>query len=283
MNNSMKTQSALYPIREVSRLTGVNAITLRAWERRYDLFDPVRTESGHRLFTQAHIDLINRAVKLTEQGIPISQAKRLLDEQSDSVTVASSGEDYDYGEALLKALTQSDIEHLNRGLDTLFSELDDASSNLMLRQLSLKINQQSMQERMLWRSVLLPRLYVRLHNMTRNLSHTSSQRIWLQASEDNQSEVLLVLVGLHFVTQGWYPLLHVGKTAELKPLFNSIQALKCQALAVVDDSEEMDGLVWNDWVERYPALDFYYFVNQNEIGLLGQKLSVHYQRLNRPF
>ncbi len=28
-------QQELFPIREVSRLTGVNAVTLRAWERRY--------------------------------------------------------------------------------------------------------------------------------------------------------------------------------------------------------------------------------------------------------
>ena len=42
-------QNALYPIREVARLTGINPITLRAWERRYNLIEPVRTESGHRL------------------------------------------------------------------------------------------------------------------------------------------------------------------------------------------------------------------------------------------
>ncbi|MBF4212988.1 MerR family DNA-binding transcriptional regulator, partial [Pseudomonas donghuensis] len=38
----------LFPIREVARLTGVNPVTLRAWERRYGLIQPTRTESGHR-------------------------------------------------------------------------------------------------------------------------------------------------------------------------------------------------------------------------------------------
>lgn len=38
------------PIREVSRITGVNAVTLRAWERRYGLIVPHRTAKGHRLF-----------------------------------------------------------------------------------------------------------------------------------------------------------------------------------------------------------------------------------------
>ncbi|WP_162873792.1 MerR family DNA-binding transcriptional regulator, partial [Pseudomonas viridiflava] len=32
------------PIRDVARQTGVNAVTLRAWERRYGLIVPHRTE-----------------------------------------------------------------------------------------------------------------------------------------------------------------------------------------------------------------------------------------------
>jgi DNA-binding transcriptional MerR regulator/methylmalonyl-CoA mutase cobalamin-binding subunit len=65
----------LYTIGTVSKLTGVGAITLRAWERRYDLLRPVRKESGHRLYTRAHIDQINRITALTQQGIRISQIR----------------------------------------------------------------------------------------------------------------------------------------------------------------------------------------------------------------
>jgi DNA-binding transcriptional MerR regulator len=63
----------LYTIGTVSKLTGVGAITLRAWERRYDLIHPVRKNSGHRLFTRKHIDQINRITALTTQGMRISQ------------------------------------------------------------------------------------------------------------------------------------------------------------------------------------------------------------------
>lgn len=63
----------LYTIGTVSKLTGVGAITLRAWERRYGLIEPVRKESGHRLFTRHHIDQINRITALTQQGMRISQ------------------------------------------------------------------------------------------------------------------------------------------------------------------------------------------------------------------
>ena len=43
---------AKYPIRTVSLMTGVNVITLRAWEKTYGLIVPERKESGHRLYTQ---------------------------------------------------------------------------------------------------------------------------------------------------------------------------------------------------------------------------------------
>jgi DNA-binding transcriptional MerR regulator/methylmalonyl-CoA mutase cobalamin-binding subunit len=70
--------SGLYPIRTVSALTGVNPITLRAWERRYNLITPQRTPKGHRLYNKEDIELINRVTTLLNQGIAISQVKPLL-------------------------------------------------------------------------------------------------------------------------------------------------------------------------------------------------------------
>ncbi|MBT8136535.1 MAG: MerR family transcriptional regulator [Gammaproteobacteria bacterium] len=68
----------LFPIRTVASLTGVNPITLRAWERRYGLIKPSRTDSGHRLYSKKNIEMINRAVELQKQGISIGRAAQLL-------------------------------------------------------------------------------------------------------------------------------------------------------------------------------------------------------------
>jgi len=67
------TSEKLYTIGTVSQLTGVGAITLRAWERRYELIHPVRKDSGHRLYTRKNIEQINRITSLTDQGMRISQ------------------------------------------------------------------------------------------------------------------------------------------------------------------------------------------------------------------
>ncbi len=44
---------ALYTIGEVALLCDINPVTLRAWQRRYGLLKPQRTDGGHRLFNDA--------------------------------------------------------------------------------------------------------------------------------------------------------------------------------------------------------------------------------------
>ncbi|OXY81964.1 MerR family transcriptional regulator [Oceanimonas doudoroffii] len=67
-----------YPIREVSRLTGINPVTLRAWQRRYGLLKPARTDKGHRLYSDDDIALIRQILHWVEQGVSIGQVKGLL-------------------------------------------------------------------------------------------------------------------------------------------------------------------------------------------------------------
>ncbi|MCW8275716.1 MerR family transcriptional regulator [Pseudomonas sp. PCH199] len=67
------------PIREVARQTGVNAITLRAWERRYGLIVPQRTPKGHRLFSAEHVQRILTILTWLNRGVAVSQVKHLLD------------------------------------------------------------------------------------------------------------------------------------------------------------------------------------------------------------
>ena len=72
-------EQGLVPIRTVSSLTGVNSVTLRAWERRYDLIKPLRTPKGHRLYSMADVALIQQVVSLLDHGMSISQARQALE------------------------------------------------------------------------------------------------------------------------------------------------------------------------------------------------------------
>ena len=68
----------LYPIGTVSEITGVNAVTLRAWERRYGLIQPERTPKGHRLYSQTDVDKIQQIVEELGKGIAISRVAEAL-------------------------------------------------------------------------------------------------------------------------------------------------------------------------------------------------------------
>ncbi|MBT8768114.1 MerR family transcriptional regulator [Metapseudomonas boanensis] len=71
-------QEELFPIREVSRLTGVNPVTLRAWERRYGLIQPTRTDSGHRLYSMTDVDSVRSILAWIDRGVPVSKVGKLL-------------------------------------------------------------------------------------------------------------------------------------------------------------------------------------------------------------
>lgn len=70
---------ALYSISEVAQLCGINPVTLRAWQRRYGLLKPQRTEGGHRQFNDDDIKRIRSILRWIERGVPVSQIKPLLD------------------------------------------------------------------------------------------------------------------------------------------------------------------------------------------------------------
>lgn len=80
-----------YPIRTVVRMTGINPVTLRAWESRYGLVHPERTPSGHRLYTRAQIDRIQRAMDMVRRGIPIGQVRAVLEREAGAALAPEAG------------------------------------------------------------------------------------------------------------------------------------------------------------------------------------------------
>lgn len=82
-SESLKREE-LFPIREVSRLTGINPVTLRAWERRYGLIQPTRTESGHRLYSMADVEAVRSILAWTERGVAVSKVGSILSRSASS-------------------------------------------------------------------------------------------------------------------------------------------------------------------------------------------------------
>ncbi len=110
------------PIRTIASITGVNAITLRAWERRYGLIRPLRTPKGHRLYTHQHVELIRRVLALMERGVPISRVRELLEAEPVAPRVArGSGPWAEYLVRMAAAIARFDEPELDRIYDEALS------------------------------------------------------------------------------------------------------------------------------------------------------------------
>jgi len=128
----------LYPIREVSRLTGVNSVTLRAWERRYGLIRPQRTPKGHRLYAQDDITRIERILQWLNRGVSVSQVADLINQPE---TVESS------------APASNDWDNQRQQLITLIDALDTARLEALYHQ-SLALYPLSVAITELWQPVI---------------------------------------------------------------------------------------------------------------------------------
>jgi DNA-binding transcriptional MerR regulator len=70
---------AVYPIRTVAQLTGVDARRIRSWEVQHGLLRPARTRGGHRLFSQRDVETILRIKRLVdEEGVQLQGVRLLL-------------------------------------------------------------------------------------------------------------------------------------------------------------------------------------------------------------
>jgi DNA-binding transcriptional MerR regulator len=77
----MISTTPAFNLKVVLKETGLAADTLRAWERRYGLPMPQRSAGGHRLYSQRDIETIKWLMKRQEEGLSISRAVDLWNEQ----------------------------------------------------------------------------------------------------------------------------------------------------------------------------------------------------------
>ncbi|HOE35520.1 MAG: MerR family transcriptional regulator [Chloroflexi bacterium] len=62
-----------YTIKVVQARTGIKPVTLRAWERRYNLLTPMRMPNGYRLYSERDIQLLLWVQRKLDTGLTISQ------------------------------------------------------------------------------------------------------------------------------------------------------------------------------------------------------------------
>ncbi len=71
---------ASYSIKDLEKLTGVKAHTIRIWEQRYNFISPQRTGTNIRFYTDEEVKLLLKVSALYHQGIKISKIASMSNE-----------------------------------------------------------------------------------------------------------------------------------------------------------------------------------------------------------
>ena len=120
MTETIESQIPRYPVRLVALRTGLTPHVLRAWERRYGVVSPARTEGGQRLYTDLDIERLRLLRRLTHRGhairrvalLPIAELAR-LDEETGLVEEGAASAD---GARLASEADQADAESVSAAI-----------------------------------------------------------------------------------------------------------------------------------------------------------------------
>jgi len=88
---------AVYSIKELEKLSGIKAHTIRIWEKRYGLFDPHRTNTNIRYYTDNDLKKVLNVSLLNRHGIKISSIAKLndLELKEEIIRVSSTSDSSD--------------------------------------------------------------------------------------------------------------------------------------------------------------------------------------------
>ncbi|MCB0063073.1 MAG: MerR family transcriptional regulator [Caldilineaceae bacterium] len=129
----------LYNIKAVVKATGISSSTLRAWERRYQVAQPQRSDSGYRLYSDRDIILIRWLKTQVDAGMAISQVvswlENLTEEAGELDSVLLPGNPESHTERMTpitQHLAIRDYESLQQDLIRSLLHFDEESAEHIL-------------------------------------------------------------------------------------------------------------------------------------------------------
>lgn len=238
-----------FPMRTVSAITGVNPVTLRAWERRYGLIRPARTPKGHRIYGQKDIELINRIVRLLDRGISISQVSHTL-----KARVAEHTENrrrefspwIAYQEHAIDAILRFDENHL----DTLYNQalalypIDIVTERLLIPVLVTlgkrwESTEGSISEEHFFGAFMRNKLGARFHHRNKK---TGGKKLLVSCLPGEHHEVGVMLFSLAAHDHG-YRIVYLGPDMPLRELVLTVRRSGCDAIVLSGSVTPQDGLL----------------------------------------
>lgn len=225
----------LFPIRTVSSLTGVNVITLRAWEQRHGLIRPRRTAKGHRLYGREDIERIHRTTSLLARGMAISQVRDALDQEAPRAAIEAGSGWARYRAQMLVALSSFDDDGLEDAYNEALSvhRIEQVMQQLMmplLRELGDRWEQGegAVAEEHFFSVYLRNKLGARFHHRARG---AAGVRVLAACLPGEQHDTGLLLFALTAQERGLRPVL-LGANMPLGGMAAPIRRADCRGIVL---------------------------------------------------
>jgi DNA-binding transcriptional MerR regulator len=219
-------------IGELARRTGLSADVLRAWERRYGLLRPARSEGGYRLYTEADEARVRSMQRYLDQGVPAGEAARLALEEEQ----VAGGNDFTAAAGELRdALDEFDESRSQAALDALLSgfSFEAIAAEVLLpylRRLGERWERgdTTVAQEHFASNVLRGRLLA----LGRGWDRGAGPRALLACAPGELHDLGLLVFGLALRAHGWR-ITYLGPDTPLETLSAAAQALEPRAVVLV--------------------------------------------------
>lgn len=118
--------AAVYSIKDLEKLSGIKAHTIRAWEQRYGLIKPKRTPTNIRYYLDADLKKLLNIAFLNKNGFKISKIAKMSEEEvAQKISELSdfSTEDASQLDALTISMMEMDEYKFNKIIQTNIKQL----------------------------------------------------------------------------------------------------------------------------------------------------------------
>ena len=290
----------LLPIRTVSSLTGVNAVTLRAWERRYNLITPQRTPKGHRLYTHKDVERINQVIGLLSQGISVSHVKPLLDQMPGEVLAPATRGEGDTWKSRQEKMLKAIEKFEEPALDSIYNDalslypVDIVNQRLTTPLLRLlgerwKIRERGIAEEHFFSVYLRNKLGARIHHMNQR---GNGPLLLLACLPGELHEIGLLFFALAAVNAG-YRVLILGANTPLQQIPGVLEVKPCVAVILSGSAKParrvietdlpglMDRLIIPVFAGGETAVSYQEKFEQAGVICLGENIATGLQLVNK--
>jgi len=110
-----------YSIKDLEKLSGIKAHTVRIWEQRYKLLNPKRTETNIRYYDDDDLKLILNVALLNENGLKISKIAKMSAEEIKAEVLQFTDRSFAYDDqihSLVLAMVEFNEERFEKIIST---------------------------------------------------------------------------------------------------------------------------------------------------------------------